>query len=194
MKSFKLVLMAILVATLFSCEAEEEDEMCQFDERYPDVTDVQFDINGQSYYQNVTSQSYNTGEAIPDLAKIVVSNSEVGEAISNFDLYFTHVALDEDSPECDTFWQHRLFINANIEQGPNETRVYKVDGNPNNTHHVFANYVFESSAPVAMSSDSTNTLTITQFIPQNILVGSFNITFQDGTESQGSFNLNLNGY
>ena len=72
-------------------------------------------------------------------------------------------------------------------------KFHTVAGNPNHSHHVFANYVVESSAPIAMSSGGTNTLTMIQFIPQNILVGSFNMTFREGTESQGSFNLNLNG-
>ena len=176
---------------LFSCETEEEEPMCSYESKYPDIPEIQFSVNGENFIQNVNSQSYSNEPGRPELTKIYKENNIDGTS-SNFDLYFTNVKFLNNPPDCEVRWNHRITINANIDQRPTETKVYKVDGNPNNQNQVFASYVFENKLPpIMMGNDTNNILTITRFVPQNVLEGMFNITFQDGTTSTGAFNLDL---
>ncbi|MGB0431062.1 MAG: hypothetical protein ACPGLV_11355 [Bacteroidia bacterium] len=191
MKNLSVLLLIIISAsfTLSSCSTDDDD-LCDYENKYPDMSIIQFEVDGEAFTQNINSGSYNNASDRPALTKIY-EEFDVGPTESNFNLYFTHIKFLNNPPECEARWNHRITINANIDQRPNETKVYKVDGNPSNENHVIAAYTPSNSLPSQNDNDVNNTLTITRFIPQNVLEGSFNITFRNGTKTSGSFELDL---
>ena len=181
-------MITLFTITLFSCEQKDEEEdmsLCAFESKYKDVDEIQFKINGINYKQNLGSKAYE-GTSVPNIAKIY--NFTNGANGTRVELFFTRAQLSNEET-CDVEFQHRLVIAINkLQQGLNETKTYPVDIGlfPEGAS---SSYINETNN-VELAADSSS-ITITQYIPDNILNGYFSINYSKDTKANGTFNLDL---
>lgn len=180
MKILNIYILVIISCIVVACEKKEES-LCDYERLYPEIPEVQFTVNGNNFVQNVSSSSFPNDEY--DFEKIYVENPSNG-GVYNIDLYFTFIEFIENET-CDAEYEHRIVINVNVDQGINETKTYPVNllGTP-----ATASYVFERETQKLPSGNST--ITISKYIPENDLEGTFSIQFDD-VETTGTFKLDL---
>ena len=191
MRNFTFIIAALLLITFTACEKEEDDagNDCCMETLYPDLAAVQFTIDGVDYIQNLSSAAYaneDPGFAIPQIARIYSFTNNLGAKQVN--LMFTRVKL-ADEATCAYAYEQRIAIIINqLDQGIGETKTYPVDLSlfPAGASSSYINEDDDVSLAAGNSS-----VTVTNYIPDNTLEGSFDINYANGTVASGSFSLDL---
>ena len=189
MKNIKKWSLAFLMLVLISCEEEEVEPTCDFGSLYTEISDVQFEVDGTAYTQNVSKSTFPEAQITPDIAKIYKIANETGGYIPA-ELFFTYTELlpPDENDYCAANYLHRFYIQLYLEQNPSETKVYPVT-NSGKLEDAASSYQFRKE--MVLFPNEGSTVTISKFVPQNRLEGTFSFQYPNGKSASGVFNLDL---
>jgi hypothetical protein len=193
-KAFLIPLVLILAWAFPSCTEETEPEPCQEirDDRYPDIEEASFSVNGgDRVHQNYTTYAYRDDPS--KASEYTRLWTGVSRTHDQTELIFTRINFDD---QCKPFRDHIFLIVWKIAQLPFEEMTYQIGAPFQSTTEAqgYAAYLGGSLLEVGeserYSEAGAGSITITKYITDERLTGYYSLDI-GGILVEGEFDYDL---